>query len=153
MIQIGPDLTRIDTTPQFARGTTWHDGTNKWYKYCVYDTGGGVVAVVNDMCYYYGPGGAHGLNYDNAQVTRDLSASTEIGAGMLLSVPGDGEFHWIQITGPAQINTITAGSDGDKLTPTGSTDGGLDLSAATTDKICAIATDISADRIILDCPF
>lgn len=45
---------------------------------------------------------------------------------------------------------LTAGADGDPLTPTGSADGTLDVSSAATDNVCAIAGDISDKEIICD---
>ncbi len=47
---------------------------------------------------------------------------------------------------------LTAGADGDPLTPTGSADGTLDVSSAATDNVCAIAGDISDKEIICDFP-
>ncbi len=126
----------------------YQDGN--WYKWVQYDTGtGGVAAVANNVAYYYLVDG-----YKNNQVTSDLSDSVEIGAGVLQGTPGDTEYGWIQIKGPATLNTaLTAGADGDPLTPTGSTDGTLDVSAAVTDNVCAIACDISDKEIICDFPF
>jgi hypothetical protein len=78
-----------------------------------------------------------------------LSDSIEIGAGVLLSAPVDGEYCWIQIRGPATITpALAAGTDGDPLTATGATDGTLDLATAITDHICAFAGDISDKEII-----
>jgi hypothetical protein len=71
---------------------------------------------------------------------------------VLQSAPADGEYCWIQIRGAATITpSLTAGSDGNALTPVGASDGTLDVSAAVTDSICAYAVDASA-KIIL-CAF
>ena len=43
---------------------------------------------------------------------------------------------------------LIADADGDPLTPTGSTDGTLDVTTASTDHICAVAVDASA-KIVL----
>ena len=48
---------------------------------------------------------------------------------------------------------LTAGADGDPLTPTGAADGTLDVVAADTSHVCAIACDISDKEIICDFPF
>jgi hypothetical protein len=48
---------------------------------------------------------------------------------------------------------LTAGADGDPLTPAGATDGTLDVSGAVTDHVCAYAGDISDKEIICDFPF
>ncbi len=123
---------------------------NKVYKWVQYDTGvGGVAAVAGNVAYYYTLDG-----YKNHQVTSDLSDSVEIGAGVLQSAPADGEYCWIQIKGPATLTpALTAGADGDPLTPTGATDGTLDVSALATDNVCAIAGDISDKEIVCDFPF
>ena len=47
---------------------------------------------------------------------------------------------------------LTAGADGNALTPVGSTDGTLDVSAAVTDHIAAIAVDASAKIVFVTCP-
>jgi|TARA_R100001244_G_scaffold24873_1_gene25039 hypothetical protein len=138
--------------PDFALGTIGANVTSdgiKVYKYIKYDTGGGsVAAVASQVAYYYTLDG-----YKNHTVTSDLSDSVEIGAGVLQSAPGDGEYGWIQIKGPATLNlALTAGADGDPLTPTGSSDGTLDVSAAVTDNVCAIAGDISDKEVACDFP-
>ena len=139
--------------PDFALGTIGANVTSdgiKVYKYIKYDTGGGAVAAVADqVAYYYTLDG-----YKNHTVTSDLSDSVEIGAGVLQSAPGDGEYGWIQIKGPATLNlALTAGADGDPLTPTGAgADGTLDVSAAVTDNVCAIAGDISDKEVVCDFP-
>ena len=51
------------------------------------------------------------------------------------------------------IRMTSAGADGDPLTPTGSSDGTLDVSGAVTDNVCAIAGDISDKEIACDFPF
>lgn len=125
----------------------------KIYKFVQYDTGAGsVAAVAGNICYYYAPSGASAGA--TSVVTSDLSDSSEIGAGVLQSAPGDGEYCWIQIKGPATITpALTAGADGDPLTATGSTDGTLDVTAAATDPIVAYAIDASAKIIMCDFPF
>ena len=139
--------------PDFALGTIGANVTSdgiKVYKYIKYDTGSGSVAAVSgQVAYYYTLDG-----YKNHTVTSDLSDSVEIGAGVLQSAPGDGEYGWIQIKGPATLNlALTAGADGDPLTPTGAgADGTLDVSAAVTDNVCAIAGDISDKEVVCDFP-
>lgn len=129
----------------FQLGTIYQASNGKKYKFVMYDTGAGsVAAVAGNVAYYYTLDG-----YKLNKVTSDLSDSIEIGAGVLQSAPTDGQCCWIQITGPATVTTaLTAGTDGDPLTPTGSTDGTLDLATAITDHICAYAGDISDLEII-----
>jgi hypothetical protein len=101
------------------------------------------------VCYYYTLDG-----YKFHTVTSDLSDSIELGAGVLQAALGDGQYGWIQIKGPATITpALTAGADGDPLTPTGSTDGTLDLATLVTDHICAFAGDISDKEIMCDFPW
>jgi hypothetical protein len=145
------NVAEATSTAEFALGTvaslTTSQGTKK-YKYVQYDTGAGAVAAVaGNVCYVYAVSGASAGQVH--VVTSDLSDSAEIGAGVLQSAPTDGQYCWIQITGQATLTTaLTAGVDGDPLTPTGATDGTLDVTAATTDHICAVAVDASA-RIVL----
>lgn len=146
----GIDASAVADTPAFGLGALGQTSDGKIYKYVQYDTGAGSVAAVSgNVCYYYTLDG-----YRNNQVTSDLSDSIEIGAGVLQSAPTDGQYCWIQIKGVATVTTaLTAGADGDPLTPTGATDGTLDLTTAVTDHICAYAGDISDKEIICDFPF
>jgi hypothetical protein len=71
---------------------------------------------------------------------------------MLMSAPAAGEYCWIQVQGPATLTTaLTAGADGNALTPVGATDGTLDVSNAVTDHVCAIAVDASAKKVLITC--
>jgi len=146
---MGITPTAVSDTPEFALGQLGAviDGTNgtKLYKYLQYDTGSvGTAAVAGEVAYYYTNDG-----YKNHQVTSDLSDSVEIGAGVIQAVMTDGQYGWFQVTGAATLTiALTAGADGDPLTPTGSADGTLDVSADVTDNVCAIAGDISDKEII-----
>jgi hypothetical protein len=150
---IGIDPAAVSSTAEYGVGQLGSvidsGGVTKIYKYVQYDTGSGSVASVSgQVAYYYTLDG-----YKNNQVTSDLSDSVEIGAGVLNSAPTDGQYCWIQIAGPATLSiALTAGADGDPLTPTGSGDGTLDVSAAATDNVCAIAGDISDKEIICTFP-
>ncbi len=123
---------------------------NKVYKWVQYDTGGdAVAAVVSQVAYYYLASG-----YNANIVTSDLSDSVNIGAGVLMSAPTDTQYCWIQIEGPATLAlALSAGADGNALTAVGTTDGTLDVSAAVTDHVCAIADDITAKEIICLFPY
>ncbi len=120
------------------------------YKFVQYREGAAATpGVAGEVCYYFTLDG-----YKNHQVTSDLSDSVEIGAGVLTANVNDGEYTWIQIKGPATLSIApTAGADGDPLTPTGATDGTLDVTTAVTDHVCAFAGDISDREIICDFPF
>ena len=123
------------------------DDTNgtRIYKYLQYDTGSaGTAAVAGEVAYYYTLDG-----YKTFKVTSDLSDSVEVGAGVIQAVMTDGQYGWVQVSGAATLTiALTAGADGDPLTPTGSADGTLDVSADVTDNVCAIAGDISDKEII-----
>lgn len=158
MSLLGLERTRTYTSADVTSGRSFtvgmviRDYDGKKYKFVQYDTGAGAVAAVSgNVCYYYAPSGTSAGA--TTVVTSDLSDSAEVGAGVLQSAPADGEYCWIQITGSATLNTaLTAGADGDPLTPTGSTDGTLDVTAATTDMICAVALDASAKIILCQFP-
>lgn len=153
MNTIGLDLTAIDTTQKFKLGTVATDvvaaGT-KSYKYIKYEEATAAVAgVAGEVAYYakVATGDATGTI-----VTSDLTDSDEVGAGVLQAALTDGTYGWVQVAGPATLTiALTAGADGDPLTPTGATDGTLDVTALVTDAICAYALDASA-KIIL-CAF
>jgi hypothetical protein len=142
----GVNLTQVDATAKFGLGTIYHDGsTGKTYKYITYsEEAAAVDGVTGEVCYYVAD---NGIMADD--VTSDLSASDEVGAGVLQAALSDNEFGWIQVGGKATLTiALTAGADGDPLTPTGAGDGTLDVTAAVTSHVCAIAGDISAKEII-----
>lgn len=154
---IGVRLTETYTAAELAtRGLSagivheMQDG--KQYKLVKYNSGAGpVAAAVGNVCYYYAAGGTSAGQ--TTEVTSDLSDSANVGAGVLQAVIATGSFGWVQITGPATLTTaLTAGADGNALTPVGSTDGTLDVSAAVTDSICAYAIDASAKIVMCAFP-
>ncbi len=158
---VGADLTQTYTSADLTGansgkvpgvGDIYVDHTGKRYKFVQYDTGAGsVAAVAGNFSYYYAPSGTSAGA--TTVVTSDLSDSAGVGAGMLMSTPADGEYCWIQTRGPATLNTaLTAGADGNALTPVGSTDGTLDVSALVTDHIAAVAVDASAKIVFITCP-
>ena len=147
----GMDKTEVSDTATFQVGQKGMDSAGNTFKYVQYDTGAGSVAAVSGyVAYYYAPSGtsAGAVNV----VTSDLSDSNEVGAGVLQSAPTDGQYCWIQIGGTATLTiALTAGADGDPLTPTGAGDGTLDVTAAATSPVCAFAIDASAK--IIACQF
>lgn len=155
---IGANLTATYTTAQLADspakvGDHYEEFGGKVYKFVKYNAGAGpVAAVVGNVCYYYAASGASAGQI--TEVTSDLSDSAGVGAGVLQAVIASGDYGWVQIKGPATLNTaLTAGADGNALTPVGSTDGTLDVSAAVTDSICAYAIDASAKIVMCDFPY
>lgn len=156
---IGANITDTFTAATLATsgkgwglGDKWTDKDGKTYKFVKYNAGAGAVAAVSgNFCYYYAASGASAGQ--TTEVTSDLSDSASVGAGKLCSAPATGEYCWIQIKGPATLNTaLTAGADGNALTPVGATDGTLDVSALVTDHIAAIAVDASAKIVFITCP-
>tara|TARA_R100001591_G_scaffold117744_2_gene137972 strand:- start:540 stop:1004 length:465 start_codon:yes stop_codon:yes gene_type:complete len=147
----GMDKTEVSDTATFQVGQKGMDSAGNTFKYVQYDTGAGSVAAVSGyVAYYYAPSGASAGAVN--VVTSDLSDSNEVGAGVLQSAPTDGQYCWIQIGGTATLTiALTAGADGDPLTPTGATDGTLDVTAAATSPVCAFAIDASAK--IIACQF
>jgi hypothetical protein len=150
---IGPDFSATHTTAQFVEGTVAQAHDGKWYKYFLFNNGvGNVAAVAGNVAYYYAVSGTSAGQLTTC--TMDLTDTQEIGAGVFQSVPADGEYCWLQIKGSATLTTaLTAGADGDPLTPTGSTDGTLDVTADATSPICAFAVDISAKIVLCDFPW
>ena len=149
---LGIDVTAQSTTPEFVPGSlgavTDSDGT-KLYKYLKYDdASAGVSGVLGEVAYYHTLDG-----YKLHTCTSDLSDSIEIGAGVIQATIATETYGWFQIKGAATLSiALTAGADGDPLTPTGAGDGTLDVSSAATDNVCAIAGDISDKEIICDFP-
>ncbi len=147
----GMDKTEVSDSATFLVGQKGMDAAGNTFKYVQYDTGAGSVAAVSgQVAYYYAPSGASAGAVN--VVTSDLSDSANLGAGVLQSAPTDGQYCWIQIGGTATLSiALTAGADGQALTPVGSSDGKLDLSNAVTDPVCAFAIDASAK--IIACQF
>lgn len=145
----GVDLDRVDTEAKHVLGSHFEDYDGKVYKYITYsEEAAAVDGVAGEIAYYVA-----GTGYANNDVTSDLSASDEVGAGVLQAALSDNEFGWIQIEGQATLTiALTAGADGDPLTPTGAGDGTLDVSALVTDHVCATAGDISAKEILCHFP-
>lgn len=132
-------------------GTIARDQDGKLYKFVQYEAGAAAVSgVAGEVAYYakVAVGDATGTI-----VTSDLSDSDEVGAGVLGAILADGEFGWVQVSGLATLTiALTAGADGDPLTATGGADGTLDVSAAVTDVVVAVAMDASAKIIMCDFP-
>ena len=147
----GMDKTEVSDSATFLVGQKGMDAAGNTFKYVQYDTGAGSIAAVSgQVAYYYAPSGASAGAVN--VVTSDLSDSNEVGAGVLQSAPTDGQYCWVQIGGTATLTiALTAGADGDPLTPTGAGDGTLDVTAAATSPVCAFAIDASAK--IIACQF
>lgn len=148
-ILAGVDLTANDSSPKFTLGTRYEAPGGKVYAYYKFDNGAGnVAAVAGNFAYVLAVSGASAG--ETTTVTSDLSDSAGVGAGVFQAALTDGYYGWFQVGGYATLTTaLTAGADGNALTPVGSTDGTLDVSALVTDPICAIAIDASAKIVKL----
>ena len=149
-------LTDISSTDKEGIGTIRFEG-NKIYKYIQYDEATAAVdGVAGEVTYYIADSG-----YGASNVTSDLSASgsagTEVAAGVLQAALTDEDYGWIQIKGLATLTiALTAGADGNSLTPTGAGDGTLDVVITTVSLShngCAYAIDVTAKEILCDFPF
>ena len=142
--------TIVSDSAKFLPGQLGMNSDGRVYRYVQYQGGAGsVAAVVGQVTYYWTEDG-----YKNNQVTSDLADSRQVGAGVLHSAPNSGQWCWIQIKGPITLSiNLTAGTDGDPLTPTGATNGTLDVVSLLGSHTCAYAGDISERDIICDFPF
>lgn len=156
LMTIGADIdasyTSLDEGKTPALGDIFWAPKGKVYKFIQYEAGTAAVAgVAGEVAYYVADTG-----YPAHVVTSDLSDSSEVGAGVLQASLADGEYGWIQIKGFATLSiALTAGADGDLLTPTGAGDGTLDTIVGGTlgGHVCAIANDADQNEIICDFPF
>lgn len=148
----GINPSAVDTTAKFTLGVIGLTASGKKYKYVQYESGAGAVAgTAGNVAYYYAPSGASAGS--TTVVTSDLSDSAGLGAGVLAATMADGEYGWVQISGPATLTTaLTAGADGNALTAVGATDGTLDVAALVTDAIVAHAVDASAKIVMCRFP-
>jgi len=146
---IGMNLTDIDATAEFTLGGIGQTDDGKLYKYVQYEAATAAVAGVAGEVAYYATVAVGDATA--TIVTSDLSDSNAVGAGVLQAALTDGTFGWVQVAGVATLTiALTAGVDGDALTPTGAGDGTLDVNSATaanTD-VCARAVDASANIIL-----
>jgi len=146
---IGMNLTDIDATAEFTLGGIGQTDDGKLYKYVQYEAATAAVAGVAGEVAYYATVAVGDATA--TIVTSDLSDSDAVGAGVLQAALTDGTFGWVQVAGVATLTiALTAGGDGDALTPTGAGDGTLDVNIATaanTD-VCARAVDASANIIL-----
>lgn len=148
---VGMNLANVRTNaegPEFALGTVGRTSNGKQYKYVQYNSGAGsVAAVAGNVVYYLAPSGVSAGA--TTVVTSDLSDSAGVGAGVLQAVIATTGYGWIQTRGSATLTTaLTAGADGNALTPVGSTDGTLNVVALVTDSVCAQAIDASAKIVM-----
>lgn len=153
-IVLGANLTEVYTATTEgnvpALGDVFFAPAGKVYKFVKYsEEAAAVDGVAGEVAYYVADTGVAAM-----EVTSDLSASSEVGAGVLQANVSDGEYCWVQIKGPATLSiALAGGADGDPLTPTGAADGTLDVSALVTDVICAIAIDADQKEILCEFPW
>lgn len=159
LMTVGADISEVYTsldegkTP--ALGDIFWAPGGKVYKFIQYDEATAAVdGVAGEVVYYVADTG-----YGAHVVTSDLSDSSENGAGVLQANMSQDEYGWIQIKGAATLSiALTAGADGDPLTPTGAGDGTLDVVANDAasgylSHVCAYAIDADQNEILCDFPF
>ena len=152
-MSIGIDLSAVDTTAKFAAGQVMDlpdsSGIMKSYKYIKYVTAG-VSSVVGNVAYYV----LVATDGTGTQVSSVVAEAAGIGAGVLQSILANGEWGWVQISGPATCTTaFTAGADGNAMSALGAGAAGtLDVIGADTSYCCAVAIDVSAKIILCDFP-
>jgi len=141
-------LTDVKTTDVEGLGTLRFEG-NKVYKWVTYsEEAAAVDGVAGEVAYYVAIDG-----YKLHDVTSDLTASGNIGAGVLQAIMSDNEFGWIQIKGLATLTiALTAATDDAPQVVLGGADGTLDINVATAanENICAWSGDASDKEIICD---
>lgn len=158
MFITGMDITDVRTQtegPEFRLGTLGQTADGKIYKYVQYLAGAGsIAAVAGNVVGYYAPGGDFAAEgYSLNKVTSDVSDAL-IGAGVLQAVIANNGYGWIQIKGPATLNTaLVSGADGQALMLSTTTDGTLKVSAAVTDAVCAFAVDVTDKTVVCNFPF
>lgn len=149
-IMIGVDVTRVDSSAEFAEGTIYESFDGKKYKYLkLLNETATVAGVAGDVAAYLGSPGAT----ENFTVVTDNSdaATKPVGAGVIqAAVAGVADtpyYLWLQVTGEFTAANDLAGTpaDGDALFLS-TTDKTLTLSTAADDPVCAYAIDDSADK-------
>lgn len=136
---------------------------NKCYKYVkILNTTATVAGVAGDIACYNAEDGAetHTVVLDKSDADANPIAAGAL-QGSVNGVAGTAEYGWIQVKGPATLNTALGGSaaDGDMLMA-GTTDKALEkltFTEGTPNVIkgayCGVANDASAKKVILDCVF
>ena len=158
-----PGLKQVFVTGLTERGKVEKDTLgdirwegNKVYKYIKFDDGTvNADGIAGEIAYYVLDTG-YGANIVTSDLSDGGTAGAVIGAGVLQAALKDLEFGWIQIKGLATLTiALTAGADGNALTPQGSADGTLDVVVTTValGHICAYITDVTDKEILCDFPF
>ncbi|TGS47533.1 MULTISPECIES: hypothetical protein [unclassified Mesorhizobium] len=132
-------------------GDLYESYDSKSYRFVKYNQGAGAIAAVaNNVVGFYAPGGTSTGVWN--EVTSDVSDTAANGAGVLAGAPGNGEYGWIQVKGPATLNTaLVSGASGQALALSVTTDGTLKVAAAVTETVCAYC--ILASAKIIMCAF
>lgn len=149
-IQVGVDVTRVDSSAEFAEGTVYEDFSGKRYRYVkLLNESATVAGAAGDVVAYLGSPSA---SENFTVVTDNTDAATKpVGAGVLQATvtgaTGTAEYVWVLIEGEFTANQNLAGTpaDGDALFLS-TTDKTLTLATAADDPICAYAVDDSADK-------
>lgn len=147
-------LTETSAIDKEGVGTLRQEG-DKVYKWCKYDAGTAVIAGVAGLVVGYVKEANDG--FTDSIVTADVSDTDNIGAGVLMAAPADGDYCWVQTHGLSGVlaQDVTAGAVGNAMTLAGAADGELDVSAAVTDFVVGVLVVATggSQRVYLNCPF
>ncbi|TIT69123.1 MAG: hypothetical protein E5W90_02140 [Mesorhizobium sp.] len=157
---VGIDVTQTYTAAQLTGansgkapkvGDLYESYDSKSYRFVKYNQGAGAIAAVaNNVVGFYASGGTSTGVWN--EVTSDVSDTAANGAGVLAGAPANGEYGWIQVKGPATLNTaLVSGASGQALALSVTTDGTLKVAAAVTETVCAYC--ILASAKIIMCAF
>lgn len=125
---------------------------DKFYKWVRYNNGTAGISAVAGLCVGYVSGTT------THEVTPDVSDTADLGAGVMLSAPANGEYCWIQTKGISGILsqdvTDPTAVIGQAVTLKGAADGEFDVSAAHTDFVIGmiIVVTSGSQQLWLDCP-
>jgi len=127
---------------------------NNAYKYVKFNSAtANVAATVGSLVVYHGANGV-----DDNEVAKDYTDGSLV-AGVLVSVPGDGQYCWIQIKGPSTLTIAYTAVpvDGQPITK-GNADGAATKAnevdtAGAYKQVIGHSIDVANKKIVLDCPF
>ena len=135
-------FTRCTTTREYNLGETRYDNVGKKYRY---------VQFKDAVTYAAGQCVTWAVATSLTTVTNDISGGSSIGsipAGVVLGVPTQNQYGWIQTRG-LYTTVATSGADdiavGENVFVHGSTDGTVDGSAASAVTTTALGACVAAD--------
>ena len=109
------DVTKVDATAKYNPGALYRpkgESDQEEFMYVKHNAGSNAVTVVAGfLAYFLGAGtstpGMYEVTADYASATTYVTL-TDLPAGFYQSVPGDGEFCWLQTKGPNRVAMLSA---------------------------------------------